>query len=140
MDTHTKNKMRQSMLATTAAVFLTAGIALGFPGVHHSSQKSANIEVTEINQVPGGPTLEPGSYKVVLLNDSSTPEVAFYRNGKLIGQAPVKLVDQGKKFQQTEISANMQDDHTELITEMDLSGWTEKVIFTGSGASSASGQ
>ena len=83
---------------------------------------------------------EPALYKVVLLNDSSTPEVGFYRDGKLIGQAPVKLVDQGKKFQETEVDANILDDHSAVITEMHLTGWTEKLIFSGSDTGSASGQ
>ena len=86
------------------------------------------------------PHWSPGSYKVVLLNDSSTREVGFYRNGELIGQAPVKLVDQGKKFRETEVDANILDDHSELMTEMRLSGWTERVVFSESDASSASGQ
>ena len=140
-DKHMKSKIRNSILAATGAAFLAAGMTFaGFPGIHHSSRKSADIDFVKITKVPDGPTLEPGTYKVVLLNASGTPEVGFYQDGKLIGQAPVKLVDQGKKFQQTEVDASILDDHSELITEMRLSGWTEKVIFNGSDASSTSGQ
>jgi len=136
-----KNKMRKWILATASVVFLTANLTFaGYLGIHRSSQRSAGIELARTSKVPGGPTLEPGSYKVVLLNDSSTREVGFYRNGELIGQAPVKLVDQGKKFRETEVDANILDDHSEVMTEMRLSGWTERVVFSESDASSASGQ
>ena len=138
---HMKNRIGSSILATSGAVLLAAGITFaGFPGIHHSSRKSADIEITETTKVPGGPSLEPGTYKVVLLNESDTPEVGFYQDGKLIGQASVKLDDQGKKFQHTEFEANILDGNREIITALSPGGWTEKIIFSVSDASSTSGQ
>jgi hypothetical protein len=136
-----KIKMRKSPLVTTAVLLFTAGMAFaGFPGLHHSSQKSADIDLIETTKVPNGPTLQAGSYKVTLLSGSSAPELGFYQDGKLIGQAPVKLVDQEKKISNTEVFLDNNDDHTQVITEMDLSGWTQKVMFSGSDPSSSSGK
>jgi hypothetical protein len=133
-------KMRKSPLVITAVLLFTAGMAFaGFPGLHHSSQKSADIDLIEITKVPNGPT-QAGSYKVTLLSGSSAPELGFYQDGKLIGQAPVKLVHQEKKISNTEVFLHNNDDHTQVITEMDLSGWTQKVMFSGSDPSSSSGE
>jgi hypothetical protein len=134
-------KLFNSILTTSALVLFATGLAFaGFPGRHSSAARSANVEFTETTQVPNGPTLQAGTYKVALLSDTSAPEIGFYREGKLVGQAPVKLVDQGGKIRETEVFANIQDDHSELLTEMDLSGWTEKVIFSQSGGTSGSGE
>jgi hypothetical protein len=130
VDTHIKTKMDRSILAVAAALLCTAAITFaGFPGIHHSSQKHADLDLTEITRIPGGPTLKPGTYRVVLLTDSSTPELGFYHDGKLVGQAPVNLINQDKKISQTEVLADTQNDHTQVVTEMDLSGWTERVTF-----------
>ena len=129
------------ILTTVAFVLFTTSMAFaGFPGLHNSSRRSAEVTFTQITKVPNGPTLQPGTYKVALLNDSSAPEVGFYRNDKLVGQAPIKLVDQGQKIRQTEVYSDVQDDHSQVITEMDFSGWTEKVVFGGSDAGTASGE
>jgi hypothetical protein len=129
------------ILTTVAFVLFTTSMALaGFPGLHNSAGRSADVDFTQTVKVPNGPTLQPGTYKVALLNDSSAPEVAFYRNDKLVGQAPVKLIDQGQKIRQTEVYTQIQDDHSQVITEMDFSGWTEKVVFGGSDAGAASGE
>ncbi len=136
-----KTKMHQLILATTAVLLFTAAMAVArFPGLHDSSRKSADIDLPESTQVPNGPTLQAGSYKVTLLNGSSTPEVGFYQDGKLVGQAPVRLVDQEKKISQTQVLSDTKDDHTQVLTEMDLRGWTQKVMFTGSDSSSPSGK
>jgi hypothetical protein len=42
---------------------------------------------------------------------------------------PAKLVDQGKKISETVITYDTQGANTQVITEMDLSGWKEKVLF-----------
>jgi hypothetical protein len=79
-----KIKMRKSPLVITAVLLFTAGMAFaGFPGLHHSSQKSADIDLIETTKVPNGPTLQAGSYKVTLLSGSSAPELGFYQDGKL---------------------------------------------------------
>src|SRR5262249_51997720 len=134
-------KVFNSILTTTALVLFTTGMAFaGFPGHHNSAQKSADVDFTETVKVPNGPTLSPGTYKAALLNDSSAPEVGFYQKGKLVGQAPVKLVDQGKKIREIEVEPELVDSHTEVVTEMGLSGWTQKIIFGGSNPIGGSGE
>jgi len=114
-----KSKKTKLILTTVVGVLSTACLAFaGFRGHHGPAHKSADIDFTETIKVPNGPTLQPGTYKVALLNDSSAPEVGFYRNGKLVGEAPVKLVDQAKKIQETEVDSDLVDGHTRMITEI----------------------
>jgi len=134
-------KVFKSISTTSTLVLLTTGMSFAaFPGHHSSAQRSADVDFTETIKVPNGPTLQPGTYKVALLNDSSAPEVGFYQGSKLVGQAPVKLVDQGEKIRETEFTADLLDSHTRVITEMNFSGWTEKIVFSGSNANGASGE
>jgi hypothetical protein len=73
--------------------------------------------------------LQSGEYKVVLNNNSTTPEIGFYQDGKLVAQVPAKLVDQGKKINETKIYYDTRGANTQVITQMDLSGWREEVLF-----------
>jgi hypothetical protein len=128
-------RVPESILTIMAVVSFTSSLAFaGFPGNHHHSQKSASVDIVDVTKIPGGPTLEPGTYEVTLLNASSAPEVGFYQAGKLVGQAPVKLVDQDRKISETEIRADKKPDHTQVVTEMDLRGWTQKLMFEKSNA------
>ncbi len=118
------------VLATVAVALFAASMAwAGFPGHHHSSQKSGSLDLSEVTKIPGGPTLEPGRYQVTLLSSSDAPKVEFYQDGKPVGQAPVRLVAQDKKISATEMFTNTKPDHTQVLTELDLGGWTQKLVF-----------
>ena len=130
-----KLRVPKSILTTMVVVSFAGSMAFaGFPGYHHSSQKSAMVDIAQATKIPGGPTLQPGTYRVTLLSASSVPEVEFYQHGKLVGQAPIKLVHQSKKISETEIRADTSPNHTQVLTEMDLSGWTQKLMFEKSNA------
>jgi hypothetical protein len=125
-----KVRVPKSILTTMAVVCFTGTMAFaGFPGHHDSSRKSGSIDLVYVTKIPDGPTLQPGTYRVTLLNASSAPDVGFYQGGKLIGQAPVELVDQAKKISQTEVLTNTRPNHPSMLTEIDLSGWTQKLMF-----------
>ena len=120
-----------SILAA-AGILVAASMAFAkFPLLDfgHSSNKSADVEIMQTARIAGGPTLQSGEYKVVLNNTSTTPEIGFYQNGKLVAQVPAKLVDEHKKIEQTEVYYDTTSAKTQVMTEMDLGGWTEKVFF-----------
>jgi len=126
-----KNVVNKSMLA---AIGILVAASMGFAKFRlldfgHSSNKSADVEIIQTARIPGGPTLHAGEYRVVLNNTSTTPQIGFYQDGKLVAQVPAKLVDQGKKISQTEVMYDTRDANNQLIMEMDLGGWTDKVFF-----------
>jgi hypothetical protein len=119
----------KSIFASIVSLALAASIASAkFPGLGHSSQKSATIEIGQTVQVPNGPTLQPGTYQVTLLSDSDTPQVGFYQDGKLVGQAAAQVVDQGQKSPDTEVHTNNSGSNS-VVTEIDVSGWTKRIEF-----------
>jgi hypothetical protein len=126
-----KDVLSKSMLVATGMLVAASMAFAKFPSLDfgHSSKKSADVNIIQTARIPGGATLQPGEYKVALNDNSSTPEIGFYQNGKLVAQAPAKLVDQGKKFDETEVFYDTRGGSTEVITEMDLSGWREEVLF-----------
>jgi hypothetical protein len=132
--------MSKSILASIVSLAVVVGIASAKAG--RSSEKTGTIEISQNAQVPNGPTLQPGTYQVTLLNESGKPEVGFYQDKKLVGQAPVQLVDQGSKSVDTEVHTNQAGGNT-VLTEIDVMGWTKSLQFgqaAGGNGSSQAGQ
>ena len=126
-----KDVVNKSMLPA-AGILVAASLAFAkFPSLDlgRSSKKSVSVEIDQTARILGGPTLQSGEYKVVLNNNSPTPEIGFYQKGKLVAQVPAKLVEQGKKFDKTAIHYDTRGANTQVITEMDLDGWKEEVVF-----------
>ncbi len=126
-----KDVLSKSMLAAAGILVATSMAFAKFPLLEfgHSSKKSADVEILQAARIPGGPTLQSGEYRVALNNSSTKPEIGFYQNGKLVAEVPAKLVEQSKKINKTEIYLDTQADSTQVITEMDLSGWRDKVLL-----------
>jgi hypothetical protein len=104
-DEMNKDVVNKSMLAA-AGILVAASMAFAkFPSLDfgRSSKKSADVDIYQTGRIRGGPTLQSGEYKVVLNNNSTTPEIGFYQNGKLVAEVPAKLVDQGKKINETKV-------------------------------------
>jgi hypothetical protein len=82
----------KSILASFVSLAFVVSIASAkFPSFGHSSEKTATIDIAQSAQVPNGPVLKAGTYKVALQSDSATTQVSFYQNGKLVGQAPAEV-------------------------------------------------
>ncbi len=130
----------KSIIASIVSLAVVVSIASAKAG--HSSEKTATIDISQNAQVPNGPTLQAGTYQITLLNESGTPQVGFYQNKKLVGQAPVQLVDEGNKSVDTEVHTNNADGNR-VLTEIDVMGWTKSLQFgqaTGGSGSSQSGR
>lgn len=137
-----KRVVSKSIFASIVSLaFLASMASAKFPSFGHSSDKSGTVEVTKSVQIPNGPTLAPGTYKVAVLGDSSTPQVGFYQGSKLVGQAAAQLVDQGQKSPDTEMHIDNSGNNS-VVTEIDVSGWTKKIEFgqTAGGNGNSSGQ
>ena len=125
-----KDVVDKSVLAV-AGMLVAASMAFAkspSPDLGHSLRKATTVEIYQATQISGGPTLQAGEYQVLLNNESPAPEIGFYQNGKLVVQVPARLVDQGKEFDDTAIYYDAKGD-TLAISEMDLAGWREAVLF-----------
>ena len=130
------NAIKRALAAVVALLFAGGVASAKFPKPGKSGTKSANVTIIQAAKLGNGPELQPGDYRATLTPGSDSTEVAFYQDGKLVAKAPAKLVDQGKKAAQTEINYDRQNN---MITEMEISGLTQKVVFSGAGTGNNSG-
>ena|SRR5690348_4802314 len=121
-------------LATAVAVIFSASIAsANFWGHNKSTIKTGNVLISRDAKIANGPELKAGNYKVELLKESPVPQIAFYQNGELVAQTTAKLVNQPTKNDETKVLSSTGKDNSQIIMEIDLRGWNQNVVFTGSG-------
>lgn len=113
------SKMRTTLISALSVVFLFAGMAFA---------KTKRIDVIYHSTVGKSLKLKPGNYRIDVANNAKASTVEFYRRGKLVGQAPVKLV-KTKKNNQTEIDYEKVASNDRAITEISLRGWRENLDF-----------
>jgi|GEM_PF-1343777 len=131
-----KRHVSTSLLAAAVALLLAAPIASAkLFNSSHSDHKSANVDFLYAARLGNGPEIQPGTYRITIMDDSTSPKVGFYQNGKLVAETSVKLVTEPKRIQQTEIFYNGQNKKNEVVTQLEVSGWTQKVVFSNTNAS-----
>ena len=123
------NKIHTMIISAVGVVFLFTGMAFA---------RTKNIDVIYPSTVGKTLKLKPGHYKIEVANNMKSHAIDFYNNsGKLVGQAPVKVVNESKKNNQTQVDYNTVASNDYAITEISPSGWKENLYFSGSKASKA---
>ncbi|HEV3279109.1 MAG TPA: hypothetical protein VG860_20125 [Terriglobia bacterium] len=120
------------VLMFAVAIVVATGLGMAKP-----SEKSADITITAVTVTPDGGQLQPGMYKMTLLNASTAPEVAFYKGKKLICKCPVRVENLPTKAGYTEMLVETATDGTRMLKTLSVGGWTEKVIFAQTGGAGA---
>jgi len=115
-------------LIAVAATFLAATTLWARSSKTGNHTQSAQVPIVYASRIADGTELQPGTYKVELTPDASSPELMFYQEGKLVAKAPVTLVNEGKKIDQAEIPYNTAADQ-HVITEIDVHGWRPEMTF-----------
>ncbi len=126
-----RNHLYRVALIAASVIFLTAATVWARSSKTGDRTESGQVVVIYRSRVANGPELKPGTYKVKLTPNASSPEVMFYQNGKLVAKAPVTLVNQSKKIDQTEIQYNTAANQ-HVITQIDVHGWRQKMNFPAS--------
>ena len=91
--------------------------------------KTKNVTLDRTAKLADGPQLTAGSYKVAVLNMQKEPEVVFYQGRDVVAKVPAKLVQAPMKAEYTEVTYNTAS-HPQLITEIQFSGWKDKLVFS----------
>jgi hypothetical protein len=118
VDVEMKSKILRSAAGAVVALFFVCGPIFA---------KTSHVDFIYLGKV-GQLTLAPGKYTVRLNRASATPEMAFYKNGKFIGQTPVRVVSEARKNGQTQVYYNAPKNNVRRVTQIDLSGWKDKLI------------
>jgi len=120
------NKINKIVISALGVVFLFSAMAFG---------KTDKVDVLYPSMVGKTLKLKPGNYKVDVVNNKKAPAVKFYNKyGKLVGQTPVKLVNEASKNHQTQVDYNTVASNDHAITEIKLRGWKDKMYFSKSNA------
>jgi hypothetical protein len=118
-------------LMLTLVLVLTAGLALAKP----NGNKRVSVTLTTVTVMPDGAQLQPGNYRMELLNDSSTPQVAFYQNNKLVCKCPVKVQNAPSKIPFTKLLYDIGADGSHILNTLEVGGWNQVLVFSGHGPS-----
>lgn len=121
--------MVTSICAAAIAIISAAGLTFA---------KSSSVSLMYAGKIGNHLTLKPGNYKIMVNDNMKTPEIAFYKGRKLVGQAPVKLVAEQKKADQTAVYYSAPHNNIREVTEIDLNGWNQKLMFPGAKSSAKS--
>lgn len=115
------SKLRTTLISALSVLFIFAGMAFA---------KTKKIDLIYQSTIGKSMNLKPGNYRVDVVKKAKTPTVKIYnRYGKLMGQTPVKLVNESRKNSQTEVDyvTVASNDHT--VTEISPRGWKENIYF-----------
>jgi hypothetical protein len=116
------SKIRTTLISALSVVFLFAGMAFA---------RTKQIDVVYSATVGKTLKLKPGNYRIDVVNNAKSSAVKFYNNdGKLVGQAPVKVVSESQKNGQTQIQYDTVASNDHTITEISPSGWKENLYFS----------
>lgn len=122
-------KINTLIISALGVIFLFSGMAFG---------KTNQIDVLYPAMVGKTLTLKPGHYKIDVVNNMKSPAVKFYnKHGKLVGEAPVKLVNEASKNHQTQVDYFTLAANDHAITQIRLKGSKEKLDFPKSNAKGA---
>jgi hypothetical protein len=116
------NKIHTTIISVLSVVFFFAGMAFA---------KTKQIDVLYSATVGKTLKLKPGNYRIDVVNNKTSPAVKFFNNfGKLVGQAPVKLVNESTKNRQTQVDYFTIASNDRAITEISPGGWKENLYFS----------
>lgn len=116
---------KRAALAAMALTLMT-GLALAKP----KTMKTVDVTFVAATIMPDGVQLEPGAYRMTVLNDSSAPQVEFYRKGKLVCRCPVKIEDTPAKAETTRLYFEINAAGTHVLSSAEIEGSTQLVLFS----------
>jgi len=96
---------------------------------HKSNTKTVGIDIASPMELPNGKFLQPGSYKLEVPVNDSSPEVIFYRNGKEVARDAAKVVSQPRKNPDTQLSST-QHGNSQVIDSISPAGWQSQLVLS----------
>ena len=116
------NKIHTNLITALSVLFLFTGIAFA---------KTKRIDVIYASTVGKTLKLSPGKYQINVVQNAKSPAVDFVNsNGKLVGKVPVKIDNEARKNNDTQVDYNTVASNGHAITEIRPGGWKEKLVFS----------
>lgn len=115
-----RSRTAKTVIGLAVALFFATGLTFA---------ESGHVDLIYKGKVGQSLTLAPGKYKVVVAANAPSPKAAFYQNGKLKGAVPVHVVASAQKNNQTEVYYNSPVNNVRAITQIDLNGKRNHIMF-----------
>ena len=112
--------MSAKNLRNVAFAFLTV-LFLFLPASSSMAKSLKSLTIYQNIQLNDA-ILGPGEYKVEILQNAGTTEVAIYKGKNLVVKAPAQAVQQNKKVQRSSVLYLLNGDDTPQMTELRLVG------------------
>ena len=125
------------VLSLTATLIMAASVSLAGSWFGKSSTKSYTVTLDSAAKLRNGTELKAGNYTLKVPENTQTPEVGFYANGKLVAKEQAKVKTESQKNEYTALELDTQG-NTNVITAVDPGGMSEKLVFSRSNAQSGS--
>jgi hypothetical protein len=110
-------KMGFRILSTLVCTFIFVSIAAAH-----------EVTLMDRSKIGNGPELQPGTYKVEVVNNQDSAEVRFFQRGNLVVTAPATLTSEAMKCRNTEVHSE-EVDGGQVITKIWLEGSEESLVF-----------
>ena len=122
--------MKRNFRSIAMALLVVVLASLPDTGVLAKSLKSLTIyQKVQLNDV----VLNPGDYKVEILENGKATEVAIYKGKKLVVKATAQAVQQSQKIERTSVLYLLNGDETPLVSELRLTGEAVSYQFDAAG-------
>jgi len=129
---------KRYVIGLGASILSAACLGFGAWGMHKSSDRGTTVTFMNMTQFKNGATLPAGTYRMEVPENTQTPKVTFYKDGKPMATVDAKVVAEARKNSKTEIDSTAQG-NTQQLQSIRPSGWNEKLVFGSNGAQGSSG-
>jgi hypothetical protein len=124
---------RRLLVGSLAALVATACMGFAHNGNEHkTSGRTASITFANAVKLGSGATLSAGTYRMEVMENTSTPTVTFSHHNKVVATASATLVAEASKNPATEVDID-QHSGAQNVIEIRPSGWKEALRFNAKG-------
>ena len=119
---------RRLFVMLSAAIFAVTCLGFGSVGTRKSSERKTNVTFTTTTKLQNGTSLRAGTYQMEFHENTQTPKVTFYQNGKAVATVAAKLENNPQKTENTEVDT-VKKGSSEELTSIRPSGEHQKLVF-----------
>lgn len=123
---------RKSFPGLVAAILATTCLGFAAGHSHKTPDRSTYVTFSSQAKFNNGDTLPAGTYSMKVPENSQTPEVTFYKDGKVMATVKAKVATELKKNDETQIESVTQGNAQE-VTAIRPGGWDEELLFGSTG-------
>ena len=116
------------IVALGVAILGVACLGFGSEMTHKASDRGTNVTFYSRSRFNAGVTLPAGTYRMEVPQNTQSPQVMFYKDGKVMATVTAKMVDESKKNSDTRIDS-VTKGNAQQITSISPNGWREKLLF-----------